>query len=86
MTGEQTAVVMGGTHAYQVFGTHFAAQGYGRTVNMASLASQNGGTATGGHYAFERRDPVRHQGVRPRTRLQRSHRQRGVAGTVGHPD
>ncbi|GAA4826782.1 SDR family NAD(P)-dependent oxidoreductase [Saccharopolyspora rosea] len=38
-------------HACQVFGAHLAAQGYGRIVNMASLAGQNGGTATGGHYA-----------------------------------
>ncbi|WP_439658362.1 SDR family NAD(P)-dependent oxidoreductase [Lentzea sp. HUAS TT2] len=37
--------------ACQVFGTHFARQNYGRIVNMASLAGQNGGTATGGHYA-----------------------------------
>ncbi|KAA5829199.1 SDR family oxidoreductase [Saccharopolyspora hirsuta] len=37
--------------ACQVFGRHFADQGYGRIVNMASLAGQNGGTATGGHYA-----------------------------------
>lgn len=37
--------------ACQLFGTHMAAQGYGRIVNMASLAGQNGGTATGGHYA-----------------------------------
>jgi 3-oxoacyl-[acyl-carrier protein] reductase len=28
-----------------------AERGYGRIVNMASLAGQNGGTATGGHYA-----------------------------------
>ncbi|MBN8875431.1 MAG: SDR family oxidoreductase [Rhodospirillales bacterium] len=35
----------------QVFGTHFRAQGHGRIVNMASLAGQNGGTATGAHYA-----------------------------------
>ncbi|MFZ6048931.1 SDR family NAD(P)-dependent oxidoreductase [Pseudomonas sp. CR3202] len=35
----------------QVFGTHMAAAGYGRIVNMASLAGQNGGTATGAHYA-----------------------------------
>lgn len=38
-------------HACQVFGAHMAEQGYGRIVNMASLAGQNGGTATGGHYA-----------------------------------
>ncbi|MFJ8812343.1 SDR family NAD(P)-dependent oxidoreductase [Amycolatopsis thermoflava] len=45
-------VNLGGTFsACQVFGAHFAAQGYGRIVNMASLAGQNGGTATGGHYA-----------------------------------
>lgn len=35
----------------QVFGAHFAAQGYGRIVNLASLAGQNGGTAAGAHYA-----------------------------------
>lgn len=45
-------VNLGGTFvACQVFGSHLAAQGYGRIVNMASLAGQNGGTATGGHYA-----------------------------------
>jgi 3-oxoacyl-[acyl-carrier protein] reductase len=27
------------------------AAGYGRIINMASLAGQNGGTATGAHYA-----------------------------------
>lgn len=41
----------GAFHACQLFGAHFAEQGYGRIVNMASLAGQNGGTATGGHYA-----------------------------------
>ncbi|MDF0529272.1 SDR family NAD(P)-dependent oxidoreductase [Tsukamurella sp. 8F] len=35
----------------QVFGAAMAAAGFGRIVNMASLAGQNGGTATGGHYA-----------------------------------
>jgi len=35
----------------QVFGEYFAGRGHGRIVNMASLAGQNGGTATGGHYA-----------------------------------
>lgn len=35
----------------QVFGQHFAGQGYGRIINMASLAGQNGGTASGAHYA-----------------------------------
>ncbi|MDH1339297.1 SDR family NAD(P)-dependent oxidoreductase [Ectopseudomonas oleovorans] len=35
----------------QVFGAYMAAAGYGRIVNMASLAGQNGGTATGAHYA-----------------------------------
>ncbi|MGP4046241.1 SDR family NAD(P)-dependent oxidoreductase [Streptomyces sp. 2A115] len=35
----------------QVFGACFADRGHGRIVNMASLAGQNGGTATGGHYA-----------------------------------
>lgn len=35
----------------QVFGAHMAEVGYGRIINMASLAGQNGGTATGAHYA-----------------------------------
>jgi 3-oxoacyl-[acyl-carrier protein] reductase len=35
----------------QVFGAAMAEQGFGRIVNMASLAGQNGGTATGAHYA-----------------------------------
>jgi 3-oxoacyl-[acyl-carrier protein] reductase len=49
---EVMAVNLTGTfQACQVFGAHLGAQGYGRIVNMASLAGQNGGTATGGHYA-----------------------------------
>ena len=35
----------------QVFGADFRDQGYGRIVNMSSLAAQNGGAATGAHYA-----------------------------------
>jgi len=35
----------------QVFGQHFADTGAGRIVNIASLAGQNGGSATGAHYA-----------------------------------
>jgi 3-oxoacyl-[acyl-carrier protein] reductase len=35
----------------QVFAREFKARGYGRIVNIASLAGQNGGTATGAHYA-----------------------------------
>ncbi|WP_432557856.1 SDR family NAD(P)-dependent oxidoreductase [Granulicoccus sp. GXG6511] len=35
----------------QVFGAAMAEAGFGRIINMASLAGQNGGTATGGHYA-----------------------------------
>lgn len=35
----------------QVFGGYMADVGYGRIINMASLAGQNGGTATGAHYA-----------------------------------
>ena len=35
----------------QVFGSYFRTQGYGRIINLASLAAQNGGTATGAHYA-----------------------------------
>ncbi|NII39381.1 3-oxoacyl-[acyl-carrier protein] reductase, partial [Acinetobacter sp. BIGb0196] len=37
--------------ACQIIGKYMADQGYGRIVNMASLAGQNGGTATGAHYA-----------------------------------
>ncbi|MGW8374843.1 SDR family NAD(P)-dependent oxidoreductase [Streptomyces sp. ODS28] len=35
----------------QVFGRYFAEREYGRIVNIGSLAGQNGGTATGAHYA-----------------------------------
>jgi len=35
----------------QVFGRHFAQAGFGRIVNLASLAGENGGTASGAHYA-----------------------------------
>jgi len=35
----------------QVFGPYLARAGYGRIVNMASLAAQTGGAATGAHYA-----------------------------------
>ncbi|PPJ22286.1 3-oxoacyl-ACP reductase [Nocardia nova] len=35
----------------QVFGAYMSGEGYGRIINMASLAGQSGGTATGGHYA-----------------------------------
>lgn len=35
----------------QVFGQYFASQNHGRIINMASLAGQNGGTASGAHYA-----------------------------------
>ncbi|MDR6637053.1 SDR family oxidoreductase [Paenarthrobacter nitroguajacolicus] len=35
----------------QVFGRYFSETGYGRIVNIGSLAGQNGGTATGAHYA-----------------------------------
>lgn len=46
------AVNAGGTFSgCRVFGRHFKENGYGRIVNMASLAGQNGGTATGAHYA-----------------------------------
>ncbi|AJX35149.1 SDR family NAD(P)-dependent oxidoreductase [Burkholderia oklahomensis] len=35
----------------QIFGQYFATRGAGRIVNIASLAGQNGGSATGAHYA-----------------------------------
>jgi 3-oxoacyl-[acyl-carrier protein] reductase len=37
--------------ASQIFGRRFKAAGYGRIINLASLAGQNGGAATGAHYA-----------------------------------
>lgn len=46
------ALNAGGTFSgCRIFGRHFKERGYGRIVNMASLAGQNGGTATGAHYA-----------------------------------
>ncbi|ADZ92828.1 SDR family NAD(P)-dependent oxidoreductase [Marinomonas mediterranea] len=49
---EVVNVNLGGTFfGCQVIGAYFAEQGYGRIVNMASLAGQNGGTSTGAHYA-----------------------------------
>jgi len=56
ITPEELDAVMatnlsGTFHACQLFGAHMAEHGYGRIVNMASLAGQTGGTATGGHYA-----------------------------------
>lgn len=35
----------------QTVGRYFATRGYGRIINLASLAGQNGGTASGAHYA-----------------------------------
>jgi 3-oxoacyl-[acyl-carrier protein] reductase len=35
----------------QTMGRYFAKRGYGRIINLASLAGQNGGTASGAHYA-----------------------------------
>src|SRR5690606_8693314 len=35
----------------QIIGQYMASKGFGRIINMASLAGQNGGTATGAHYA-----------------------------------
>lgn len=49
---EVMATNAGGTFAgCQIFGRHMKERGYGRIINMASLAGQNGGTATGAHYA-----------------------------------
>lgn len=43
---------LGGTFlGCQVFGAYFAQQKYGRIINLASLAGQNGGTSAGAHYA-----------------------------------
>lgn len=47
-----TAVALKGTFlGCQVIGRHMRDHSYGRIVNMASLAGQNGGAATGAHYA-----------------------------------
>ena len=35
----------------QIFGPAFKEQRYGRVINLSSLAGQNGGAATGAHYA-----------------------------------
>lgn len=35
----------------QLAGQQFSRQGYGRIINLASLAGQNGGSGTGAHYA-----------------------------------
>lgn len=56
ITAEELETVMavnfsGTFHACQLFGSYLAERGYGRIVNIASLAGQNGGTTTGGHYA-----------------------------------
>ncbi|MFC5699044.1 SDR family NAD(P)-dependent oxidoreductase [Pseudomonas sp. GCM10022186] len=49
---ESMAVNLRGTFVgSQVFGAHFAERGFGRIINIGSLAGQNGGTATGAHYA-----------------------------------
>ena len=37
--------------ACQVLGQFMSQQGFGRIINLSSLAGQNGGTATGAHYA-----------------------------------
>lgn len=37
--------------ACQIIGKYMSNKGFGRIVNLASLAGQNGGTATGAHYA-----------------------------------
>lgn len=47
-----TAVTLKGTFiGCQVVGRTMRNQGYGRIINIASLAGQNGGAATGAHYA-----------------------------------
>ena len=71
ITAEEFDAVIGvnltGTFtACQVLGARMAERGYGRIVNIGSLAGQNGGTATGAHYAASKGgDPHPHQGVRP---------------------
>lgn len=38
----------------QVLGNEMTGAGFGRILNLSSLAGQNGGTATGGHYAVSK--------------------------------
>lgn len=46
------AIALKGTFlGCQTLGGYMRDQGYGRIINMASLAGQNGGAATGAHYA-----------------------------------
>ncbi len=52
MFNEILATNAGGCFAgCQIFGRHFKERGYGRLINLASIAGQNGGTSTGAHYA-----------------------------------
>ena len=47
-----TSIALKGTFiGCQVLGAHMREHGYGRIINIASLAGQNGGAATGAHYA-----------------------------------
>ena len=47
-----SAVALKGTFlGCQQVGAHMRDSGYGRIINMSSLAGQNGGAATGAHYA-----------------------------------
>ncbi len=49
---EVVNINLGGVFAgCQVMGGYMASQGYGRIINLSSLAGQNGGTSTGAHYA-----------------------------------
>lgn len=49
---EVVNINLGGTFSgCQVIGQYMADKGYGRIINMSSLAGQNGGTSTGAHYA-----------------------------------
>lgn len=46
------AIALKGTFlGCQTIGAYMRDEGYGRIINMASLAGQNGGAATGAHYA-----------------------------------
>lgn len=49
---EVVNINLGGTlFGCQIIGLYMKERNYGRIINMASLAGQNGGTATGAHYA-----------------------------------
>ena len=67
--------------ACQIIGQYMV-KGYGRIINMASLAGQNGGTATGAHYAATK-GIVTLTKILPKSLRQRCYSQCDCTGTNG---